>query len=100
MQYFIERGNDIQNPDQMYEALHKATVLCGFTANVLDIKERKTYDKLKQIKDISKVHHVKYLYDGPEKQYHVWQYSNIGPGKKFVISGKPEAPVYEEIKPF
>jgi len=102
MQYFIERGHNIENADQMqmYEALHQATALCGFTANVLDIKEKKTHEKLKQIKDISKIHHVKYLYNGPEMQYHVWQYSNIGPGKMFLISGQPNARHYKEIKPF
>lgn len=100
MQYFIERGNNIDSADQMYEALNQATALCGFTANVLDIQEKKTYEKLKQIKDISKIHHVKYHYDGQKTQYQVWQYSNIGPGKKFTISGQPDAPLYEEIKPF
>ena len=51
-QYYVDRGNNIQNSDQMYEALRQATALCGFTANVLDIKERKKYEKLTQIKDI------------------------------------------------
>ena len=42
MQYYIERGNNIETPDQIYDAMCKATALSGFTANVLDIKERKS----------------------------------------------------------
>ena len=80
--------------------MHQATALCGFTANVLDIKEMKKYNKLKRIKNVSKVHHVKYLYDKNKVQYQVWQYSGIGNGKKFQVSGKPVAPTYEEKKPF
>ena len=66
----------------------QATILCGFTANVLNIKEKKTYHKLKQIKDISKIHHVKYLYDDNKLQYQEWQYSGIGIGRnlKFLES--------------
>ena len=52
MQYYIERGNNIETPDQMYDAMCKATALSGFTANVLDIKERKSYAKTKKIKNI------------------------------------------------
>ena len=63
----------------------KATALCGFTANVLDIKEKKTYNRLMQIKDISKIHHVKLMYDGNKLQYQVWQYSGIGIGRKFEV---------------
>ena len=58
------------------------------------------YNKLKRIKNVSKVHHVKYLYDKNKVQYQVWQYSGIGNGKKFQVSGKPVAPTYEEKKPF
>ena len=52
MQYYIERGNNIETPNQMYDAMCKATALSGFTANVLDIKERKSYAKTKKIKNI------------------------------------------------
>ena len=47
MQYYIERGNNIETPDQMYDAMCKATALSGFTANVLDITEKKSYPKTK-----------------------------------------------------
>ena len=83
IQYFIDCGNNIQNSDDMYQAMFQANALCGFAANVLDIKEKKTYNKLKQIKDISKIHHVKYLYDDNKLQYQVWQYREIGIGRKF-----------------
>ena len=38
MQYYIERGNNIETPNQMYDAMCKATALSGFTTNVLDVK--------------------------------------------------------------
>lgn len=78
----------------------KATALCGFTANVLDIKEKKTYNRLMQIKDISKIHHVKLMYDGNKLQYQVWQYSGIGIGRKFEVFGESFEPQYDEKKPF
>ena len=56
MQYYIERGNNIETPDQMYDAMCKATTLSGFTANVVDVKERKFYAKTKKINNISKIH--------------------------------------------
>ena len=97
MQYYIEKGNNIETPIQMYDAMCKATTLSGFTANVLDIKERKSYAKTKKIKNISKIHHVKYDYsDKSQTKFHVWQYSNIGPGKKFDKPSQPKAPKYEE----
>ena len=39
MQYFIDSGNNIDSADQMFEAMRSATALCGFTANVLDIRD-------------------------------------------------------------
>ena len=99
MQYYIERGNNIETPDQMYDAMCKATALSGFTANVLDIRERKSYAKKKKIKNILKIDHVKYDYrDKSQTKFHVWQYSNIGPGKKFDIPSQPKAPKYEKKK--
>ena len=99
MQYYIERGNNIETPDQMYDAMCKATALSGFTANVLDIRERKSYATKKKIKNILKIHHVKYDYrDKSQTKFHVWQYSNIGPGKKFDIPSQPKAPKYEKKK--
>ena len=58
MQYFIDSGNNINRADQMFEAMQSATALCGFTANVLDIRGQK-YTKQTQIKNISKIQHVK-----------------------------------------
>ena len=79
----------------------KATALSGFTANVLDIKERKSYIKTKKIKNISKIHHVKYDYnDKSQTKFHIWQYSYICPGKKFDIPSQPKAPKYEEKMKF
>ena len=82
MQYYIERGNNIETPEQMYDAMCKATALSGFTANVLDIAEKKSYPKIKKIQSISKIHHVKYDYSEAKTKFHVWQYISIGPGKK------------------
>ena len=71
MQCYIERGNNIETPDQMYDAMCKAKALSGFTANVLDIKERKSYAKTKKIKNISKIHRVKYDYsDKSQTKFH------------------------------
>ena len=51
--------------------------------------------------DISKTHHVKYDYsDKSQTKFHVWQYSNIGPGKKFDIPSQPKVPKYEEKMKF
>ena len=86
MQHFIDRDNNIQISDEMYQATCQKIVLRGFTANVFDVKEKKTYNKLKQIKDISRIHHLKY---NNKLQYQVWQYSGIGIGKKIEVSGEP-----------
>ena len=56
MQYYIERGNNIETPDQMYDARCKATALSGFTANVPDIAEKKLHPKTKKIQNISTIH--------------------------------------------
>ena len=45
MQNYIERGNNIETPDQMCDPMCKATALSGFTANVPDIAEKKSYPK-------------------------------------------------------
>ena len=62
MEYFIDICNNINSADLMFEAMWSATTLCGFTANVSDIKGLK-YKKQTQIKNISKTHHVKYICD-------------------------------------
>ena len=56
MPYYIERGNKIETPGQMYDAICKATALSGFTANVPDVKERKLYAKTKKKNNILKIH--------------------------------------------
>ena len=100
MQYYIERGKNIETPDQMYDAMCKATALSEFTANVLDVKERKFYAKTKKI-NISKIHYVKYDYSHKSQtKFYVWQYINIGQGKKFDIPPQPKAPKYEEKMKF
>ena len=45
MQNYIERGNNIETPDQMCDPMCKATALSGFTANLPDIAEKKSYPK-------------------------------------------------------
>ena len=42
----------------------------GFTPNVLDITERKSYPKTKKIKNISRIHHVKYNYSEAKTIFH------------------------------
>ena len=85
----------------MHDAMCKATALSGFTANVLDVKERKFYAKTKKINHISKIHYVKYDYsETSQTKFYVWQYSNIGEGKKFEIPSQPKALKYEEKMKF
>ena len=96
MQYYIERRNNIATPDQMYDAMYKATSLSGFTANMLDIAEKKLYPKTKKIQNISRIHHVRYNYSEAKTKFHVWQYSSIGPRNKFDVPIKPNTPKFEE----
>ena len=85
----------------MYDAMCKATTLSGFTVNVLDIKERKSYAKTKKIKNILKIHHVKYDYsDKSQTKFHVCNIGNIGPGKKIDTTSQPKVPKYEEKMKF
>ena len=63
MNYFIERGRNIETADEMNEALKCANVLCGFHSYVIEILEKK-YEKQKHISNISKIHAIKYIYDG------------------------------------
>ena len=101
MQYYTERGNNIETPDQMYDAMCKATALSGFTANVVDVKERKFYAKTTKINNISKIDYVKYDYsETSQTKFYVWQYSIIGQGKKFEIPSQPKVPKYEEKMKF
>ena len=83
MQYYIERGNNIETPGQINDIMCKAT-LSGLTANVLDIAEKKLYPKSKKIQNISRIHHVRYNYSEAKTKFHVWQYSSIGRGKNLM----------------
>ena len=62
MNYFIERGN-IETADEMNEAFQCANVLCSFHSCVIEILEKK-HEKRKHISNISKMHAIKYIYDG------------------------------------
>ena len=99
VQYFIDSGNNIDSADQMFEAMLSAIALCGFTAIVLDIRGQK-YTTQTHIKNISKIHHVKYIYDDTKNEYQMWQFSEIGQGKKYEVKGHPVAPFYEEKMSF
>ena len=68
----------------MHDAMCKITALSGFTANVLDNAEEKSYPKTKKIQNISRIHHVRYNYSEAKTKFHVWQYSSIGRGKNLM----------------
>ena len=99
MQYFIDSGNSIDNADQMFETIRSATVLCGFIANVLGIRGQE-YTKQTQIKSISKIDNIKWIYNDTKNEYHVWQFSKIRQGRNYEVKGHPVAPVYEQKMPF
>ena len=46
----------------MNETLQCANALCGFNSRVIEILERKKYEKQKHISNISKIHTVIYIY--------------------------------------
>jgi len=73
----------------MNEALRTATALCGFNSMVMEIEEKKIYQKQSNIKDVSKIHCVKYVVDEQEPKYHVWQYYGIGKGKLCNVGIEP-----------
>ena len=99
IQYFIDSGKNINSADHMLEAIRSATPLCGFTANLLDIRGQK-YKNQKQIKNIWKMHHVKYIYDDAKNEYHVQQFSKIGQGRKYEVKWHQAAAAYEDKVPF
>ena len=90
MNYYIEQGKNIETAEQMNDALRTATALCGFNSMVMEIDEKKKYENEKNIKDLSKIHQVKYVVDDRQPQYHVWQYYGIGNGKSFKVGKEPE----------
>ena len=59
----------------MNETLQCANALCGFNSCVIEILERKKYEKQKHISNISKIHTVIYIYGGNNVSYMTWQYS-------------------------
>ena len=63
MQDSLDSGNNINSADYMFEAMWPVIAPCHFMANVLDIKQA-------QIKNISKIYHVKFIYDDIKKKYH------------------------------
>ena len=48
-----------------------------------------TRNILIQIKNTSKIHHVKYIYDDTKNKYHMWQFSEIVQGRKYEIKAYP-----------
>ena len=54
----------------------------------------------RHIKIFSKIHHVKYIYDDTQNEYHVWQFSEIGQARKYEEKKHAVAPVYEEKNSF
>ena len=71
MNYYLNKGNNIENPFEMNEALRTATALCGFNSAVLEI-EKTNCDAKENVKEISKIHHVKYVEKQGKQNYHVW----------------------------
>ena len=47
MNYFIERGGDIKTADEMNGTLQCANAFCGFNSSVIEILEKKKYEKQK-----------------------------------------------------
>ena len=100
MNYFIEKGQNIESAEQMNEAIRSATALCGFNSMVIEIEEKKSQPNEKNIKDVSKIHQIKYVTKGNKKMYHVWQYYAIGCGKLFQAGKEPISPKHRIKIPF
>ena len=92
MNYFIERGRNIETADEMNEALQCANALGGFNSCVIEILEKKKYEKQKHISNISKIHAIKYIYDGNSVSYKSWQYYGTGSGKVVTCGTEPSIP--------
>ena len=45
--YLVERGRNIETADEMNEALQCANALCGFNSCVIEILEKKKFEKQK-----------------------------------------------------
>ena len=82
MNYYIDQGQNIETAEEMNKTLRTATALCGFNSCVVKVQEKKAYQKQNNIKDISKVHFVKYINgENVKMKYHVRQYYGIGEAK-------------------
>ena len=88
MNFFVERGNNIETAQQMNQALCLATALCGFTSCVLEIVK---FPKTSYIS-----HNLKYIYNEKDVSCHVWMYQGTGEGKEFNLPYKPKAPTFTE----
>jgi len=75
MNYYIDQGNNIECASDMNQAMCKATALCGFNSCVLEISGKAIKENSKHIKNISRIHSIKYVYaDGKCTHFKVWQY--------------------------
>ena len=66
MNYFIEKGNNIESPSNMNRALCNVTALCRFNSTVLEISGGKVKESPKNIKNISRIHSIEYVYTNEE----------------------------------
>ena len=89
MNYYIEKGNNIESAAEMNDALQTATALCGFNSMVLEIQEKKHYVNDSNIKDVTKIHCIKYIEVDGKLKYHVWQYYGIEDGKQYNVGRVP-----------
>ena len=97
MNYFIKRGRNIETADEMNEVFQCANALSGFNSCVIEILEKKKYEKKKYISNISKIHTVKNIYDRNNVSCKTWQYYNIGSGKVVICGTEPSMP-YHNVK--
>ena len=98
MNYHCSSGHNIENAAEMNDALRAATAICGFSSCVMEISKEECSNP-KNINNISKIHHVKYI-RGQKPQFHVWYYYGIGAGKKYPVGALPSTPSYKVTVPF
>ena len=99
MNYFVNSGHNIENAHEMNEALRSATAICGFSSYVMEIGNAVS-ENPKNINNISRIHHVKYIMEGRKNMFHVWQYYGIGEGKEYAVGAFPTTPLYTVTVPF
>ena len=84
MNYYIE------NVEHMNDDLRQATAaLYGFNSMVMNIEEKKAYGTTNNIKEVSKIHCIRYIENGNKLRYHVWRYHDIGDGIQCDIGPVP-----------